>query len=133
MDILDKLRSQIGDDVQHVFDREALFKEAIACIQDLRQYAAGLEKELTDRTKRLERKNNLLMAQVERLLVLSNSMDNDFEEHKRAADALAAYIERDAKVTAAAFGRSDAEAWRLLSPCAAELLEAYRATKEGGA
>ena len=30
MDILQKLKSQIGDDVQHIFDHEALFKEA-AC------------------------------------------------------------------------------------------------------
>lgn len=35
MDIKQKLRSQIGDDVQHIFDHEALFKLALAEIERL--------------------------------------------------------------------------------------------------
>ena len=40
MDIHDKLKSQIGDDVQHIFDREALLKEAAAEIARLRAKVA---------------------------------------------------------------------------------------------
>ena len=37
MDIYNKLQSQLGDDVQHVFDQEALFKEASDEIRRLRE------------------------------------------------------------------------------------------------
>lgn len=36
MDIIEKLRSQIGDDVQMIFDHEALFKDAVLEIERLR-------------------------------------------------------------------------------------------------
>jgi len=36
MDILEKLKSQIGDDVQMIFDHEALFKDAASEIERLR-------------------------------------------------------------------------------------------------
>ena len=36
MDIVDKLKSQIGDDPQFIFDYEALFKQAAAEIERLR-------------------------------------------------------------------------------------------------
>lgn len=55
------------------------------------------------------------------------------ERQVKAADALAAYVERDAKMTSIAFGTAETSAWKKQSPHAAELLEAYRATKEGGA
>ena len=35
MHIKQKLQSQIGDDIQHIFDREALFKEALRYIEEL--------------------------------------------------------------------------------------------------
>lgn len=36
MDIVDKMKSQIGDDPQHIFDHEVLFKLAVAEIERLR-------------------------------------------------------------------------------------------------
>ena len=36
MDIVDKMKSQIGDDPQHIFDHEALFKIGVAEIERLR-------------------------------------------------------------------------------------------------
>lgn len=36
MDILQKLKSQIGDDIQYIFNHEALFKLAVAEIEALR-------------------------------------------------------------------------------------------------
>ncbi len=36
MDIVEKLRSQIGDDVQYIFDHEALFRLAAEEIESLR-------------------------------------------------------------------------------------------------
>jgi hypothetical protein len=35
MHIKQKLQSQIGDDIQHIFDREDLFKEALRYIEEL--------------------------------------------------------------------------------------------------
>ena len=35
MHIKQKLQSQIGDDIQHIFDHEALFKEALRYIEEL--------------------------------------------------------------------------------------------------
>ena len=35
MHIKQKLQSQIGDDVQHIFDHEALFKEAFRYIEEI--------------------------------------------------------------------------------------------------
>jgi hypothetical protein len=43
MDIVDKLRSQIGDDVQHIFDHEALFRLAADEIENLRQSLADAQ------------------------------------------------------------------------------------------
>jgi hypothetical protein len=34
-DLVTRLRSQIGDDVQHIYDHEALFKQAAARIAEL--------------------------------------------------------------------------------------------------
>lgn len=36
MNIVEKMKSQIGDDPQHIFDHEALFKLAVAEIERLR-------------------------------------------------------------------------------------------------
>lgn len=43
MDIKQKLRSQIGDDVQHIFDHEALFKLALAEIERLEAELKSME------------------------------------------------------------------------------------------
>ena len=50
MDILDKLKSQIGDDVQHIFDHEALFKAARDEITALRARLEAVEKERDNET-----------------------------------------------------------------------------------
>jgi hypothetical protein len=49
-----KLASQIGDDIQAIFDHEALFKAARLAIKSLRDQLAGLQ-EAYDDTKRLAR------------------------------------------------------------------------------
>ena len=36
MDIVEKMKSQIGDDTHYIFDQEALFKSAVAEIERLR-------------------------------------------------------------------------------------------------
>lgn len=41
MDILEKLKSQIGDDVQYILDHQALFKLAVAEIEALREALAN--------------------------------------------------------------------------------------------
>ncbi len=43
MDIVDKLKSQIGDDPQHIFDHEALFKLAVTEIESLRSALSEIE------------------------------------------------------------------------------------------
>jgi hypothetical protein len=35
MHIKEKLKSQIGDDIQHIFDHEALFKDALRYIEEI--------------------------------------------------------------------------------------------------
>lgn len=58
-------------------------------VLDLEEYAAGLEAELRDRTATLERDVALANAQVDRLLALVSSMDDDFRAKLAKADALA--------------------------------------------
>jgi hypothetical protein len=53
MDIVEKMQSQIGDDVQHIFDHEALFKLAIEEIKRLRTLA-------TDRSYKITALTNML-------------------------------------------------------------------------
>lgn len=44
-DLIKKLRSQIGDDVSHIYDKEALFREAADEIERLTARIAALEAE----------------------------------------------------------------------------------------
>ena len=48
-------------------------------IEELEVYSNGLVEELRSRTRRLEQERDLALAQVDRLLQLSNSIDDDFE------------------------------------------------------
>ena len=54
MDILDKLKSQIGDDVQYIFDHEALFKAARDEITALRARLEAVEGERDQLAKRVQ-------------------------------------------------------------------------------
>ncbi|MEK9896804.1 MAG: hypothetical protein VW518_10335 [Burkholderiaceae bacterium] len=78
-DLVKKLRSQIGDDIQEFYSHEALFRLAADRIEELEVYSNGLVEELRSRTRRLEQERDLALAQVDRLLQLSNSIDDDFE------------------------------------------------------
>lgn len=88
-----KLASQIGDDVQHKFDHEALFQEARAELARLSATVADLTAKLAKTRRNLETANH----QVDRLLALSNSMDDDFKardaEWRSAIEALGAMPE----------------------------------------
>jgi hypothetical protein len=48
MDIVAKLRSQVGDDIQHIFDHEALFTLAADEIERLRACFEKQDKEYED-------------------------------------------------------------------------------------
>lgn len=71
MDILDKLKSQIGDDVQHIFDHEALFKLAASEIENLRAELGDLHSArdrilcLVEENQKLERKVAAIKEAVE--------------------------------------------------------------------
>ena len=64
MDILDKLKSQIGDDVQHIFDQEALFKSARDEITALRARLAEVVKERDAARADLERDRSTVIVAV---------------------------------------------------------------------
>lgn len=77
MDIVDKLKSQIGDDPQHIFDHEALFKLSVAEIERLRTEVEELRNELYERgVEAAEHQYLEEMRQLE-----SQAMEEHFRRH----------------------------------------------------
>ena len=62
-------------------------------LDESRKYALALVAEMRDRTIKTDRDRKLVEAQVDRLLAMTNSMDDDFQSLRSATEALGAMPE----------------------------------------